>query len=114
MPEELRDDLSIDEEEMQDLQASRTSSSRLVGPRKSMLRNKRYQQFGSLQSRWDLMREDVYFVVVPLAVLALCGIGVIIFNLTRFSLVEPCDENRPMAKHFYCYDEKKPEPGVRR
>ena len=48
-------------------------------------------------------------LLVPLVVLFILSIAVIVYNLIRTQQV-PCDPNKPLAKHFYCYNSSRP-PG---
>lgn len=59
----------------------------------------------SRQSRhWliSLIREGSLDTVLPLFLLIILSMIVLVYNLLRHS--EPCDTERAMAKHFYCYN----------
>ena len=47
-------------------------------------------------------REGTLELVLPLMVLAVLSVGVLVYNM--FRKWDICDENLPMAKHFYCYN----------
>ena len=51
-----------------------------------------------------------YALAVPITVLILLAVAAVVYNLVRPPYV-PCDPNKPLAKHFYCYNLSRP-PGV--
>ena len=56
------------------------------------------------------VRDGNLDLILPLIVLACLSIGVVVYNVFLRSQFDPCDLNRPLAKHFYCYNASKP-PG---
>ena len=58
-------------------------------------------------ARWA--RDGNLDTIVPLVVLAVLSVGVLVYNMF-FREWEACDENKPLAKHFYCYNASRP-PG---
>ena len=52
---------------------------------------------------------DNLLFYVPLVTIALLAVGVLVYNFVR-SQWEPCDEEQPLAKHFYCHNKSLP-PG---
>ena len=56
-------------------------------------------------------REGTLEIVIPLLVICALALAAVVYNLRRMFQVEPCDETRPMAKHFYCYN-RSMSPGV--
>jgi len=95
---------SMDEEELEDLQQPRRGPVPIRRPQPT-------NGFAALLDDRHCGREGYCEIVLPLAVLACFAIGVIIYNLLRFSRVEPCDDDSPMAKHFYCFN-RSAAPGV--
>ena len=66
-------------------------------------------RFRRTKSWAHLASEYQLDIVVPLVVLSLLSFGVVAYNIMRKQW-EPCDENKPLAKHFYCYNASRP-PG---
>ena len=96
------DDASLDEEELQELQVTQITRPRIR------------RQTGRLMHWLDdkhCGREGHLEIVLPLAVLACLALGVVVYNLLRFRRVDICDEGKPMAKHFYCFNQSA-SPGV--
>ena len=89
---------SLDEEELQDLQ---------------QLSARRPVQSKAASTERQCGREGFCEIVVPLAVLGLFSIAVVVYNILRFRVVEPCDseEAQKWAKHFYCFNSSA-MPGV--
>ena len=58
-------------------------------------------------ARW--VREGNLDTLLPLVVLSVLSVCVVVYNSVRQQW-EPCETDRPLAKHFYCYNASKP-PG---
>ena len=74
-----------------------------VEERGGLLRSSRSRSW----AHW--VREGNLDTVLPLVLLSVLSVGVVVYNSVRQQW-EPCETDKPLAKHFYCYNASKP-PG---